>query len=202
MVTHRDKKPYECSFQDCDKSYCDMRSLRRHLENHHANGQGGNEGGSRTASPALAVSETAETARVGIKTGRGRPLKDRSLKHEGHHPDLAECESGKSSGTSTPGSNHEVLPQRDQSSMVSTRERSSDSFSSTASEDIANADKTAENKLDDSKPHTAIDLLKQAAEKAVVQREERDKQERFHQQQYVMYSDGSIPYPQFGRAHV
>ena len=35
MITHRDKKPYECHFQDCDKSYSDMRSLRRHLENHH-----------------------------------------------------------------------------------------------------------------------------------------------------------------------
>ena len=35
MITHRDKKPYECSFSDCDKSYSDMRSLKRHLENHH-----------------------------------------------------------------------------------------------------------------------------------------------------------------------
>ena len=35
MITHRDKKPYECNFPDCDKSYSDMRSLKRHLENHH-----------------------------------------------------------------------------------------------------------------------------------------------------------------------
>lgn len=35
MITHRDKKPYECSFSECDKSYSDMRSLKRHLENHH-----------------------------------------------------------------------------------------------------------------------------------------------------------------------
>eukprot|EP00795_Rhopilema_esculentum_P003206 gene3206-1521_t len=35
MITHRDKKPYECHFSDCDKSYSDMRSLKRHLENHH-----------------------------------------------------------------------------------------------------------------------------------------------------------------------
>ena len=35
MMTHCTKKPYECKFQGCDKSYCDARSLRRHLENHH-----------------------------------------------------------------------------------------------------------------------------------------------------------------------
>ena len=35
MMTHRSKKPYECQFDACDKSYCDARSLRRHLENVH-----------------------------------------------------------------------------------------------------------------------------------------------------------------------
>jgi len=35
MMTHSAKKPYECKFFGCDKSYCDARSLRRHLENHH-----------------------------------------------------------------------------------------------------------------------------------------------------------------------
>jgi hypothetical protein len=35
MMTHYSKKPYECKFIGCDKSYCDARSLRRHLENHH-----------------------------------------------------------------------------------------------------------------------------------------------------------------------
>ena len=35
MMTHRSKKPFECKFEGCDKSYCDARSLRRHLENHH-----------------------------------------------------------------------------------------------------------------------------------------------------------------------
>ena len=34
-MTHRDKKPYQCTVQGCTKSYCDARSLRRHLENHH-----------------------------------------------------------------------------------------------------------------------------------------------------------------------
>ena len=35
LVTHRAKKPYVCNVEGCDKSYCDNRSLRRHLENHH-----------------------------------------------------------------------------------------------------------------------------------------------------------------------
>lgn len=34
-MTHREKKPYECTVENCQKSYCDARSLRRHLENHH-----------------------------------------------------------------------------------------------------------------------------------------------------------------------
>ena len=34
-MTHRDKKPYQCTVPGCNKSYCDARSLRRHLENHH-----------------------------------------------------------------------------------------------------------------------------------------------------------------------
>lgn len=35
MLTHRNKKPYECKTLGCSKSYCDARSLRRHVENHH-----------------------------------------------------------------------------------------------------------------------------------------------------------------------
>lgn len=184
-----------------------MRSLRRHLENHHANGQGGSESGSRTGSPALIVPEptsnsstpVAEAPRVVIKPGRGRPPKDRSLKLEVH--DGLECESGKSSGTSTPGSTHDVVVVRDQSTMVASRARTSDSFSSTGSEDVAHADKTTENRptslgVDDSKHHTAIDLLKQAAVKAQEQRDTQNMERFPQQQQYVMYSDGTIAYPQ------
>jgi hypothetical protein len=36
MLTHRNKKPYECKAEGCGKSYCDARSLRRHMENHHS----------------------------------------------------------------------------------------------------------------------------------------------------------------------
>lgn len=35
MVIYWDKKLYECRFFDCDKSYCDMRFLRRYLENYY-----------------------------------------------------------------------------------------------------------------------------------------------------------------------
>lgn len=36
MLTHRNKKPFECKAEGCGKSYCDARSLRRHTENHHS----------------------------------------------------------------------------------------------------------------------------------------------------------------------
>jgi len=35
IMTHASKKPYECKYVGCDKSYCDARSLKRHLENQH-----------------------------------------------------------------------------------------------------------------------------------------------------------------------
>ena len=36
LYTHRDKKPYQCDVKNCEKTYCDARSLKRHKENHHA----------------------------------------------------------------------------------------------------------------------------------------------------------------------
>ncbi len=50
MMTHRSKKPFECKFDGCDKSYCDARSLRRHLENHHAQSMEGLQTSTVTAS--------------------------------------------------------------------------------------------------------------------------------------------------------
>ena len=35
MMTHRTQKPFACTVGECEKSYCDARSLRRHLENTH-----------------------------------------------------------------------------------------------------------------------------------------------------------------------
>jgi hypothetical protein len=53
MMTHRSKKPFECKFDGCDKSYCDARSLRRHLENHHQHTLEGVAAG--TVPPGVAV---------------------------------------------------------------------------------------------------------------------------------------------------
>jgi uncharacterized Zn-finger protein len=35
MLTHKDKKPFECKAPGCEKSYCDSRSLKRHVESQH-----------------------------------------------------------------------------------------------------------------------------------------------------------------------
>ena len=35
LLTHQDKKPFECRAPGCDKSYCDSRSLKRHVESQH-----------------------------------------------------------------------------------------------------------------------------------------------------------------------
>lgn len=35
LFTHREKKPYQCDYKNCEKTYCDARSLKRHKENHH-----------------------------------------------------------------------------------------------------------------------------------------------------------------------
>jgi hypothetical protein len=35
LLTHQDKKPFECKAPRCDKSYCDSRSLKRHVESQH-----------------------------------------------------------------------------------------------------------------------------------------------------------------------
>lgn len=35
LLTHQDKKPFVCKAPGCDKSYCDSRSLKRHVESQH-----------------------------------------------------------------------------------------------------------------------------------------------------------------------
>lgn len=35
LMTHSDKKPFVCRAPGCDKSYCDSRSLKRHVESQH-----------------------------------------------------------------------------------------------------------------------------------------------------------------------
>lgn len=51
MLTHRNKKPYECKAEGCGKSYCDARSLRRHTENHHASNKGNETNNNNNNSP-------------------------------------------------------------------------------------------------------------------------------------------------------
>ena len=36
VLTHSLKKPFECPIPSCGRSYCDARSLRRHIDNYHA----------------------------------------------------------------------------------------------------------------------------------------------------------------------
>jgi uncharacterized Zn-finger protein len=35
LLTHQEKKPFVCKAPGCDKSYCDSRSLKRHVESQH-----------------------------------------------------------------------------------------------------------------------------------------------------------------------
>uniref|UniRef100_UPI0035900344 uncharacterized protein n=1 Tax=Myxine glutinosa TaxID=7769 RepID=UPI0035900344 len=44
MVTHQKSKPFGCCVINCGKSYCDLRSLRRHYEAHHKHMALGEEG--------------------------------------------------------------------------------------------------------------------------------------------------------------
>lgn len=37
MLTHEDEKPHKCRVPDCNRTYCDARSLKRHIENAHQN---------------------------------------------------------------------------------------------------------------------------------------------------------------------
>lgn len=56
MLTHRNKKPYECKADGCGKSYCDARSLRRHTENHHTGNTASSTTSNRESSSPLASS--------------------------------------------------------------------------------------------------------------------------------------------------
>lgn len=37
MLTHEEDKPHKCRVPDCNRTYCDARSLKRHIENAHQN---------------------------------------------------------------------------------------------------------------------------------------------------------------------
>ena len=35
MLTHAEEKPHKCRVPNCNRTYCDARSLKRHIENTH-----------------------------------------------------------------------------------------------------------------------------------------------------------------------
>ena len=35
MLTHEEEKPHKCRVPNCTRTYCDARSLKRHIENAH-----------------------------------------------------------------------------------------------------------------------------------------------------------------------
>ena len=37
MLTHEEEKPHKCRVPECNRTYCDARSLKRHIENAHQN---------------------------------------------------------------------------------------------------------------------------------------------------------------------
>lgn len=65
MLTHMNKKPYECKVEGCGKSYCDARSLRRHNENHHS--------AANQASAAAAAAAAAAVNAISVRVG-GTPI--------------------------------------------------------------------------------------------------------------------------------
>ncbi|XP_037707449.1 mucin-5AC isoform X4 [Drosophila subpulchrella] len=86
MMTHRNKKPYECKADGCGKSYCDARSLRRHSENHHANG-------AATPTTSQSLSPTASTSSssgAGVATS-SLSLSPATASGDASSPDGATC---------------------------------------------------------------------------------------------------------------
>jgi len=65
MLTHSSKKPFACPLPSCIRSYCDARSLRRHIDNFHAR--------PTMATPGLAM-EAAMAMHEGSASARQLPL--------------------------------------------------------------------------------------------------------------------------------
>ncbi|CAN0401965.1 unnamed protein product [Lampetra fluviatilis] len=86
MVTHQKSKPFSCCAQGCLKSYCDLRSLKRHYESHHKLPYPP-EGGQPfpTTSPAVARSEPHQPPPDGCPTDAKAPLN--GLDPPSHCPD-------------------------------------------------------------------------------------------------------------------
>ena len=73
-MTHRSKKPFECKYEGCDKSYCDARSLRRHLENHHQQTTDPMLGGAMAAEANFFQFDPTYRQQILTANGDGRPF--------------------------------------------------------------------------------------------------------------------------------
>ncbi|EDW44929.1 GM19662, partial [Drosophila sechellia] len=89
MMTHRNKKPYECKADGCGKSYCDARSLRRHSENHHAGGAA-TPTTSQSLSPTASSSGTSNSSGAGVATS-SLSLSPATASGDASSPDGATC---------------------------------------------------------------------------------------------------------------
>ena len=102
MLTHRNKKPYECSADGCNKSYCDARSLRRHVENIHGQLGGGGGGGRVQTVSAVTVTPAAPAGDDRqVTSSREQGVSVCDLRHSGGSGDsgalwvLAWCKGGR-----------------------------------------------------------------------------------------------------------
>ena len=192
MVTHRDRKPYKCYFRDCDKSFCDMRSLRQHRENHHTvNGMSDSRTHGAVSpcsdKPTVVNVERADSPRNLTKLVKGRSLKDRT-----DHLHASGYDSGRSSGRFTPGSTHDPGVTRERPTNLPLEGPALNPL--TASEEVvgnSGEQSVREKSTDAPKPILAGDLLKQAAERFKTQQIGRNLgdmwPERFQQQPYMVY---------------
>ena len=86
-MTHRNKKPFECTALGCNKSYCDARSLRRHRENHHTiktsvsmtGSSGGNDNVSLVSPASSITSSDMDDKSMGSESGCDQSIKGTKL---------------------------------------------------------------------------------------------------------------------------
>ena len=91
MLTHEEEKPHKCRVPDCNRTYCDARSLKRHIENAHQNilaaiHEGGHEE-YRTFLPETAFVKTKElSSDFSIDSIESNSPRSSSIDHEQTFP--------------------------------------------------------------------------------------------------------------------
>lgn len=174
MLTHRDKKPYECKFPHCDKSYCDMRSLRRHVENYHPN----HDETPSMASSASTSKPDNEHASYKVNSGQHR---NQSLT-----PDVEE---GSPKSVEEIGHHGKSKQEMSQSG----RKRNSDSMCSNNSEDSTRRSDSHSPHQPQSyeKPTSATNMLKQIVEHAPESKGEKQVMDNYPRSGYYQFQDSS-----------